>query len=398
MTHVFLEWLWHSSIALAVLVPLAWLLSRLLYHAAGARAAYLAWLLPLAALVPTGVLGGVMPATAGFTLVADGVPVGGGAALEGSAVGGWLWALAAVWAMGAVIAAVWFGRTQLRFQAVLRAGACNRTEVANEIQAHGFPRLVRVRFSHACRSPMLVGALRPTLWLPADLDERDSAQTALVLAHEQAHVRHGDPWWLLLALWLRCLFWFHPAVQLGWYRFRADQELAADAAALADLGKPDRLVYAQTLCRTAGLDVHALGFGGLLPSLLKERVMMIVEKKRRPLPFHGALMIVSGLFLASGWVIASVSDEPREVDYLEPVEVAEPEWPRQALVEGTTGHVTMEVVINEDGYVSDVEVLDSEPGETFDRSAYRAIRQWQFPEQDQPVVTQQTIEFRQDES
>ncbi len=55
-----------------------------------------------------------------------------------------------------------------------------------------------------------------------------------------------------------------------------------------------------------------------------------------------------------------------------------PQWPRQALEEGTGGYVRVEVLIDADGGVRDVRVLESEPGRLFVRNAVRAVRRWKF--------------------
>lgn len=123
---------------------------------------------------------------------------------------------------------------------------------------------------------------------------------------------------------------------------------------------------------------------------------MIADQRSRPMPFGGSAILVAVMFLASGWVIAGGAEPPRVSD-LEPVETPAPEWPRKAMTEGITGHVSMELEINEEGYVTDVEVVDAEPEEVFDKAAYRAVRQWRFPEQDEPVIAEQTIRFELEE-
>lgn len=98
--------------------------------------------------------------------------------------------------------------------------------------------------------PMVVGALRPRVVLPADFETRYTRdERALVLAHEHAHVKRGDALINALAtVWL-CLFWFNPLMHwaIGWFRF--DQELACDALVLAATGTARRR-YADALLKT----------------------------------------------------------------------------------------------------------------------------------------------------
>lgn len=73
----------------------------------------------------------------------------------------------------------------------------------------------------------------------------------------------------------------------------------------------------------------------------------------------------------------SAGDASAEGDVI-PIVRIEPQWPREALVEGISGWVLIEFTINEDGTVSDPEVVDAEPRRMFERNALRAIYKWKF--------------------
>jgi len=98
--------------------------------------------------------------------------------------------------------------------------------------------------------PMVIGALRPRVVLPADFETRYTRdERALVLAHEHTHVKRGDALINALAtVWL-CLSWFNPLMHwaIGWFRF--DQELACDAVVLAATGTARRR-YADALLKS----------------------------------------------------------------------------------------------------------------------------------------------------
>ena len=53
-------------------------------------------------------------------------------------------------------------------------------------------------------------------------------------------------------------------------------------------------------------------------------------------------------------------------------------YPELARKQGVSGFVSMNVLINENGRVDDVQILESEPEEVFDLMADSTIRQWQF--------------------
>jgi protein TonB len=61
-----------------------------------------------------------------------------------------------------------------------------------------------------------------------------------------------------------------------------------------------------------------------------------------------------------------------------PIVRIDPQWPREALLEGTEGWVEVEFTILQDGSVEDPVVLQSDPPRLFDRNAVRAILRWKF--------------------
>jgi len=73
----------------------------------------------------------------------------------------------------------------------------------------------------------------------------------------------------------------------------------------------------------------------------------------------------------------TAGDPSAEGDVI-PIVRIEPEWPREALLEGTGGWVEVEFTILPDGSVEDPVVMASEPPRLFDRNAMRAILRWKF--------------------
>ena len=84
-----------------------------------------------------------------------------------------------------------------------------------------------------------------------------------------------------------------------------------------------------------------------------------------------------------------------------PVVRIDPQWPREALLEGIEGWVEIEFTVQPDGSVTDPRVVDAQPRRVFDRSAVRAILRWKFKPRivdGQPVSRQATqrIDFELD--
>ena len=61
-----------------------------------------------------------------------------------------------------------------------------------------------------------------------------------------------------------------------------------------------------------------------------------------------------------------------------PIVRIEPQYPRDALIEGIEGYVVVEVTIGADGSVKAVRVIQAEPKRVFDRNVIRAVLKWKF--------------------
>ena len=55
-----------------------------------------------------------------------------------------------------------------------------------------------------------------------------------------------------------------------------------------------------------------------------------------------------------------------------------PRYPREALVSGKTGFVTIKLTVDEDGKVIDAVISNSRPPRIFDRAALQAVLRWKF--------------------
>ncbi len=61
-----------------------------------------------------------------------------------------------------------------------------------------------------------------------------------------------------------------------------------------------------------------------------------------------------------------------------PIQRVNPQYPQQALMDGTEGYVSLEVLIGTDGRVLEAKVTEAAPGRVFVGSAIRAVRRWKF--------------------
>ncbi len=143
-------------------------------------------------------------------------------------------------------------------------------------------RLPRVLLSPDVPSPMTLGVRRPTILLPANFTTAYNPQSLYsALAHEWAHIRHGDLRFLILIRGLLLLLVVHPFFHRFCRLIRDDQETLADAAAGAD----NRPQYAAELVKWAR---QAVGHSntslaavlGILesPSQLSRRIVMLLDE------------------------------------------------------------------------------------------------------------------------
>jgi beta-lactamase regulating signal transducer with metallopeptidase domain len=243
-----------QTVAASSAVALVALLRAPLMRAFDARAAYLLWLcvpvaMAVAALPPP--LRIAAPPLAALQQWAAPAPMPvtttAAAALAATTGPSAAQVVTAVWAGGAALLALLLFLRQHRFSRSLRS------------QPPGVPWLLP-RGASAC----VVGVLPARLALPADFDERFSAEEReLILAHEDVHLCRRDNLWNLLAALCCCLQWFNPLCWWAWRRMRADQELACDAAVLIERRTPvDLHRYGQALVRS-----HEQAARALLPTL-----------------------------------------------------------------------------------------------------------------------------------
>ncbi len=106
----------------------------------------------------------------------------------------------------------------------------------------------RVYLADHIPTPFILGILSPRIYLPSDTPARERQY---ILAHEQHHIRRGDPVIKVLAYAALCLHWFNPLVWAAFFLAGKDMEMSCDEAVIRKLGPDIRADYAQTLLRLA---------------------------------------------------------------------------------------------------------------------------------------------------
>jgi beta-lactamase regulating signal transducer with metallopeptidase domain len=251
----------------------------------GAQAAYALWLAVPAAM--TGAL---------FALTARAAPAGAAQALNHAAE---LWLsgrdhadeLLVLWAVGVLAGLTFVVCSQRRFLLAARAGRAG---------------------------PAVVGVINARLVTPADFAERFTVEERrLIRAHERAHIDRRDPRANALVVLIQCLGWFNPILHLAARALRLDQELACDAAVVAQAPRSRRR-YAETLLRSQLASAGRPPLGchwaarGVHP--LEARITML----SRPSPPQGRqdLGLLVLLLLGAGAGLAAWAVQPAQPPWL----------------------------------------------------------------------------------
>ncbi len=93
-------------------------------------------------------------------------------------------------------------------------------------------------------TPFILGVFKPRIYLPSDLDEKESEY---VIAHEKAHLKRLDHLWKPLGFLLLTVYWFNPLLWLAYILLCRDIELACDERVIKDMNSEDRKNYSSTL-------------------------------------------------------------------------------------------------------------------------------------------------------
>lgn len=366
-----LDGLWRASLWLAVGVVLLAVLRPLLVRLGGVALAYRSWwLLPMLLVALMLPLPQVVVLQQVPTLPLKVLP----GAIDGVAGQSLPWAglLLALWALGMGFCLLRDLRAQRRFER--RMGPL-KPRADGSWQASGDPGL-----------PALVGLWRPRIVVGPDFDPRFTAQEqALILQHEHSHRRNGDHWANGALLLARAVFWFHPLLPWAARRFLRDQELACDARTIA--AQPTlRGLYASTLLKAQLVHpvAPAVCHWRSQP-VLKERIAMLKQSKRKALPWVSGQMLVVGLCLgmgavawasqgsAAGGPAGSVMDREIEVDKMPP-----PSYPKSAFEQRQVGVVNLRVEVDAQGHPTDVQVLSATNPGVFDAVSIAAARSWTY--------------------
>jgi beta-lactamase regulating signal transducer with metallopeptidase domain len=313
-----------ATVALSVAIAIVLIVRPIVRRRCGPRVAYALWWSLPASLVALAIPARIVEIAPQWVEVPQTAPVASAPILPAPVDFTWIWPV--LWAIGAALAAAYQWRSQRRF---VRSLGALRAEAGGVWRAQSREGL-----------PALIGAFKPRIVLPVDFESRyDERERRLMLAHERAHLRHGDPLANLAALVLRVVFWFNPLVHLAASRFRADQELACDER-VVEAAPHARRAYGEAMLKTLeATQPLPLGCHWRHAHPLKERLMQL----NAPFPrrFVRALGFVFALALTAGTAAAVWSAKPPVL--VSSVDASSASAPQATIVNSPSGDVRAEI-------------------------------------------------------
>ena len=165
---------------------------------------------------------------------------------------------------------------------------------------------VFIKESIQVNSPMIIGFLKPIVFLPIGLlANLPAIQIESILAHELAHVRRHDYLINLLQSFVEIVLFFNPSVWWISSFIRSEREHCCDDIAIEMTG--DELTFARTLANLEDWRIQsrslAVAFGGNRSSSVLKRVQRLLEKEESiQLPFRlfwGATILAVGLIFTA---------------------------------------------------------------------------------------------------
>lgn len=237
--------------------------------------------------------------------------------------------LLSLWGIGAVAFAGWQMFCYRKFSRQLqhtRTAIPDNNEAVAQLalikETLGIRTNVRLAYSSAIRSPVLIGLWKPTIYLPvghANVDLR------MVIRHELIHLKQKDLWVKAMILAAGALHWFNPLVHLLRQEIHTWSELSCDEEVVKDMSPIERKRYGETILNvmigSKGVPVRFCASLSGDGKRLKRRLTLMLNVKK---PKTGTIALTAATLITLGvigtstavWAsnhIPEVETAPREV-------------------------------------------------------------------------------------
>jgi len=182
--------------------------------------------------------------------------------------------------------------------------------LANILSGSGMVQKIMLSCSQRIESPIAMGIWKSQIVIPQKaIDALSPEQQETMLAHEVAHIRNSDPFWLLLGRFLESLFFFQPLNRMARKKLQELAEYRCDEWAAAHTGKPLALARCLTEVAEWRLDSHSsFPVPGMADgSELGARVRRLVALDKNLLPNRktskGFMVLICATLAMVAWAV-----------------------------------------------------------------------------------------------
>lgn len=153
---------------------------------------------------------------------------------------------------------------------------------------------LELRISDFSGSPMVIGFLNPTLYIPKYINYDE---VEYILNHEFIHIKRNDTIYKFILFLAKTIHWFNPIVHIMAKKAYEDIELSCDERVVEKLSQEEKIAYGKTLIGSIESSFNNTAFttnfkGG--KSMIKKRIDTIFNsiKKKNGKPIISLLLIV----------------------------------------------------------------------------------------------------------
>lgn len=128
------------------------------------------------------------------------------------------------------------------------------------------------------KSPFVFGILKPKIYLPCKMDDK---QKEYVILHEKTHIKRFDHIIKIISFAVLTLHWYNPLVWIAYSLMIRDMEMSCDEKVLKNMSEEDKKNYGFTLVMVGSSRKFAasapLSFG---ENVVEERIVNILKFKK----------------------------------------------------------------------------------------------------------------------
>jgi len=198
--------------------------------------------------------------------------------------------LLGIWLAGILAMIILVIKSSLRLRALKKSALPLQNQEANRLYHHCLKEMeihrdIPVYSTAFLKSPIIVGLLKPCIYLPIHLiSDYKESDIRYMLLHELQHYKHKDALAGYLMNLSRVIYWFNPFVWYALEEMRNDREIACDTSVLEMLEEDAYKDYGNTLINFAEKVSltpfpFAAGLGGNMKQM-KRRIINIASYEK----------------------------------------------------------------------------------------------------------------------